>query len=220
MFEGPFGESMVKRAQDKNLVEIKIHDLRNWTNDKHKTVDDHPFGGGAGMVMKVEPIYKAINELRSENSIVILPTPQGKVLNQEMSKQFSTQSHLIFLCPHYEGVDERIIEHLIDEEVSIGDYIMTGGELPAMVIIDSLVRLIPGVLGKEESFQNESFEEVDGQKLLEYPHYTQPANFTTETGENWTVPEILLSGHHENIAKWRKEQSFKRTQERRPDLLD
>jgi tRNA (guanine37-N1)-methyltransferase len=179
MFESPFSESIVKRAQEKGLVEINIHDLRKWTDDKRKTVDDKPFGGGAGMVLKVEPVYKALKELRTTESIVILTTPQGEKLEQSMSKQFSTHSHLIILCGHYEGIDERIRTNLIDREISIGDYVLTGGELPAMVIIDSIVRLIPGVLGKEESFEKESFEEVNGQKLLEYPQNTQPAEFST-----------------------------------------
>ncbi len=219
MFSGPFDESIVKRAQDKGLVEIEIHDLRKWTDDKRKTVDDKPFGGGAGMVMKVEPVYRAVKELRTEDSLVIYTTPQGRKLEQSLSNKFSTQTHLIILCGHYEGLDERARENLIDVEVSIGDFVLTGGELPAMVIVDSIVRLIPGVLGKEESHQNESFMEVDGTKLLEHPHYTQPAEFVTDEGETWAVPDVLLSGHHENIEKWRKEQSVKRTEERRPDLL-
>lgn len=219
MFEGPFAESIVKRAQDKGLIEIQIHDLRKWTNDKRKTVDDKPFGGGVGMVMKVEPVYRAIKELQTKESLVVYTTPQGKKLEQSLSNKFSTHSHLIILCGHYEGLDERVIENLVDVEVSIGDYILTGGELPAMVIVDSIARLIPGVLGKEESHQNESFAEVGGNKLLEYPHYTQPAEFITDEGEKWTVPDVLLSGHHENIERWRKERSIKRTRERRPDLL-
>lgn len=219
MFEGPFTESIMKRAQDKGLVEINIHNLRDWTDDKHKTVDDKPFGGGAGMVLKVEPIYKALKELRTEESIVILMTPQGEKLEQELSNKFSTHKHLILICGHYEGFDERIRTHLIDIELSIGDYVLTGGELPAMVFVDSIVRLIPGVLGKEESFETESFQQDSETKLLEYPHYTQPAEFTTEEGEVWNVPDVLLSGHHQNIMDWRMKKSAERTAQKRPDLL-
>ena len=227
MFEGPFSESILKRAREKELVEIKTHDLRKWTDDKRKTVDDNPFGGGVGMVMKVEPVYKALKELKKtkpplsggKQSTVILMTPQGEKLEQKLSNKFSTQPHLILLCGHYEGVDERIRKHLIDQEISIGDYVLTGGELPAMVLVDSIVRLIPGVVGKEESVQTESFQEIGGKELLEYPQYTQPAKFTTEKGVEWTVPEVLTSGHHQNIEKWRYEQAVKRTRERRPELL-
>ena len=218
MFEGPFSESIVNRAREKDLVEINIHNLRNWATDKRKTVDDRPFGGGAGMVLKVEPLYKAIEELRTEESLVIYTTPQGEKLAQEMSNKFSTQNHLIIICGHYEGLDERIRENLVDVEISIGDYVLTGGELPAMVIVDSIVRLIPGVLSKEESFLNESFSDTKN-KTLEHPHYTQPAKFTTSKGDVWEVPDILLSGNHYEIDNWRQEQSIKRTKCKRPDLL-
>lgn len=227
MFTGPFDESIIKRAQEKEIIEINIHNLRKWTTDKHKTVDDRPFGGGAGMVLKVEPVYRALKELnpplsplgRGEKGNVILMTPQGKKLEQNLSKKFSTQSHLIIICGHYEGIDERIRTNLADYEISIGDYVLTGGELPSMVFIDSIVRLIPGVVGKEESIQTESFQEVEGKTLLEYPQYTQPAEFETDEGEKWSAPEILLSGHHANIERWRKEESLARTKKRRPDLL-
>jgi len=210
MFKGPFDESIVKRAQEKKLVEVKIHNLRKWAKDKHKTVDDRPFGGGVGMVLMIEPIYKALKELRQKDSKVILLTPQGKVFNQKLAKKLSKEKHMIFICGHYEGVDERIREHLIDEEISIGDYVLTGGELPAMVVIDTLVRLIPGVLEKPEAIKNESFST----KTLEHPQYTRPANF-----KGWQVPEILLSGNHKKIAAWRKKKSLERTKKRRPDLL-
>jgi len=216
MFQGPFDESIVKRAMDKNLVKIKIHDLRQWTKDKHKTVDDRPFGGGVGMVMMVEPVYYALRALKSEirnpksETRVILLTPQGKVFNQKKAQQLSKEKHLIFICGHYEGVDERIRKHLIDEEISIGDYVLTGGELPAMVITDAIVRLLPGVLEKPEATKNESFSP----KLLEYPQYTRPAGY-----KGWKVPEVLLSGDHAKIADWRKKQSLTRTRSRRPDLL-
>lgn len=209
MFQGPFAESIVKRAADKKLVEIKIHNLRSWCLDAHKTVDDHPYGGGIGMVMMVEPVYKALKDLKTKKSKVILLTPQGKQYQQSQAQKLSKVNHLIFICGHYEGFDERI-RQLADEEISIGDYILTGGELPTMVIVDSLVRLIPGVLKKEEATKLESFS----QKKLEYPQYTRPANF-----KGLKVPEVLLSGHHKQIEKWRQSQSLKRTKRRRPDLL-
>jgi len=210
MFKGPFDESIIKRAQEKGLVEIKIHNLRKWAKDKHKTVDDRPFGGGVGMVLMIEPIYKALKELRQKDSRIILLTPQGKVFNQKLARKFSKEKHLIFICGHYEGVDERIREHLIDEEISIGDYVLTGGELPAMVVVDTIVRLIPGVLEKAEATKNESFST----KTLEHPQYTRPANF-----KGWQVPEVLLSGNHKKIAEWRKKKSLERTKKRRPDLV-
>ena len=218
MFKGPFDESIVKRAQNKNLVEIKIHNLRNWTKDKRKTVDDRPFGGGAGMILMIEPIYQALKDLRQKNSYVILLTPQGKVFSQRMAQKLAEKKHLIFICGHYEGIDERIREHLVDEEISIGDYVLTGGELPAMVVTDTIVRLIPGVLEKSEATKNESFNVIcdtrDAKRLLEYSQYTRPANF-----KGWKVPEILLSGDHQKIREWRKKQALKRTKARRPDLL-
>jgi tRNA (guanine37-N1)-methyltransferase len=211
MFVGPFAESIIKRAQDKKLVEIEIHNLRNWAKDKRKTVDDRPFGGGTGMILMVEPIAAALKELRQKNSWVILLTPQGKTFNQKKAQILAKKRHLIFICGHYEGVDERIRKYLVDQEISIGDYVLTGGELPAMIVVDTIVRLIPGVLDKPEAIQSESFTE----KLLEYPQYTRPANF-----KGWKVPEILLSGNHQKIAAWRKEQTLKRTKSRRPDLLN
>ena len=210
MFKGPFDQSIVKKAQDKKIVQIKIHDLRKWTEDKHKTVDDHPFGGGIGMVLMIKPIYKALKELKTKTSKVILLSPQGKVFNQKVAKNFSNEKHLIFVCGHYEGFDERIRKHLIDEEISIGDYVLTGGELPAMVIIDSITRLIPGVLKNDQATEIESFSK----QLLEYPQYTRPADF-----KGWKVPEVLLSGDHKKIAQWQKEKEIEVTKKKRPDLL-
>jgi tRNA (guanine37-N1)-methyltransferase len=225
MFKGPFEESIVKRAQEKSLVEIKIHNLRKWAKDKHKTVDDRPFGGGAGMILIIEPIFKALKSLglllRTQNKTtgescvsekktkVILLGPTGKVFNQKKACQLAKMDHLIFICGHYEGVDERVREHLVDEEISIGDYILTGGEIPAMVMVDTVVRLIPGVLEKPEAIKTESFS-----PLLEYPQYTRPEDF-----KGWKVPKILLSGDHKKIADWRKKKSLERTRKRRPDLL-
>ncbi|MCJ7792900.1 MAG: tRNA (guanosine(37)-N1)-methyltransferase TrmD [Candidatus Marinimicrobia bacterium] len=209
MFQGPFAESIVKRAQNKGLVEIEIHDLRKLAKDKHQTVDDRPFGGGVGMILMVEPIDQALKDLRKKETKVILLTPQGKVFNQKMAQKLSQEKHLLFICGHYEGVDERIREHLVDEEISIGDYVLTGGELPSMIVIDTLIRLIPGVLEKKEAIQEESFSS----KTLEYPQYTRPANF-----KGWKVPEVLLSGNHQQIKKWRDQEAQERTQKRRPDL--
>src|SRR3989344_3784054 len=209
MLAGPFEESIVKRAQEKDLVEIKIHGLRQWTNDVRRTVDDKPYGGGPGMVLMVEPIAEALKALKSHNSKVILLTPQGELFKQAKARELAKLDHLILISGHYEGFDERI-GSLVDEEISIGDYVLTGGELPAMVVVDTVVRLIPGVLGKEESLEEESFS----QNSLEYPQYTRPEEF-----EGMKVPEILLSGNHAEIAKWRKDQAEKRTRSRRPDLL-
>jgi len=210
MFQGPFAESIIKRAQNKGLVEIKIHDLRKWAKDKHQTVDDRPFGGGVGMILMIEPIDEALKELRKKDTKVILLTPQGKVFNQKMAKKLAREKHLLFICGHYEGVDERIREHLVDEEISIGDYVLTGGELPSMIVIDTLIRLIPGVLEKKEAIEEESFSS----KTLEYPQYTRPAVF-----KGWSVPEVLLSGHHQQIKAWRQQKAKEKTQKRRPDLV-
>ena len=210
MFSGPFKESIIKRAQEKGLAKIKIHNLRDWTEDKHKTVDDKPFGGGAGMVMKVEIIDKALKDLKTKNSKIILLTPQGKVFKQKIAQKYAKLDHMILICGHYEGFDERIRENLVDEEVSIGDYVLTGGEIPAMVIVDSVVRLISGVVGNDESIRDESFSD----NLLEYPQYTRPADYKGKK-----VPEVLLSGNHAQIKKWRKEQAEEKTKKRRSDLL-
>jgi tRNA (guanine37-N1)-methyltransferase len=218
----PLSESMMKRAQENGALELHIHNLRDWTTDKHHVVDDAPFGGGQGMVMKAEPVFKAVEELkmempnaeqkaiRSQKPKVILMSPAGRRFDQELARQLSAQSHLIIVCGHYEGVDHRVIEHLIDEEISIGDYVLTNGAIAAVVLVDAIVRLIPGVLGDEQSALDDSFREG----LLEAPQYTRPAEF-----RGWRVPEVLLGGNHGEIAKWRKEQSQKRTRENRPDLL-
>lgn len=202
-------EGIFRIAKEKNALEINVHDLRKWTEDNHKTVDDKPFGGGAGMVMMVEPVFKAIKELKKENTKVIVTTPRGKRLTQKIVKDMSRQdTHYIILCGHYEGLDERIHEHLSDIEISVGDYVLSGGELASLVIVDSMIRLLPGVLGNEESLKEESFE--DG---LEYPQYTRPFEYN-----GWKVPEILISGHHENIKKWRKEKSVEITSKRGNDI--
>jgi tRNA (guanine37-N1)-methyltransferase len=207
--------SIVKRAQEKGLVKILVHDIRDFTEDKHRTTDEPPYGGGAGMVMKPEPIFKAVEHVQGEywtdQTRIILLSPQGELFTQEKAKELSKCPHMVLICGHYEGVDERVREHLVSEEISIGDYILTGGELPALVVMDATIRLLPGVLGHEQSALEESFSEG----LLEYPQYTRPADF-----RGWRVPEILLSGHHAEIAKWRRMQSLKRTLERRPDLLE
>jgi len=210
MFKGPFDESIIKRAQKKGLIEIQTHDLRKWTKDKRKTVDDRPFGGGVGMILMVEPIYKALRDLKNKNSKVILMDPRGRTFNQKIAGNLAKEKHLIFICGHYEGVDERVKKHLVDEEISIGDYVLTGGELPAMIIIDTLIRQIPGVLIKPEASSKESFSE----NLLEYPQYTRPANF-----KGWKITEVLLSGNHKKIDKWRQKKSLEITKKRRPDLL-
>jgi tRNA (guanine37-N1)-methyltransferase len=212
MFAPVLGESMVKRAQAKGRVAIFIHDLRDYTTDKHRKVDDRPFGGGSGMVMQAAPIFNAVKKVRAKgkNAKVILLCPQGKKLNQVIVNKLAKSKHLILICGHYEGVDERVRESLVDEEISIGDYVLTGGELPAMVLVDGVVRLIPGVLGDKNSLNFESFEG----NLLEYPHYTRPASF-----RGMKVPEILLSGDHQRIEKWRKQEALKRTRKKRPDLL-
>lgn len=208
--EGVLKESMLGRAQASGLVKLEVVDLRQWTHDRHRTVDDAPYGGGPGMVMKIEPIDAALQALRRPKSKVIFMSPQGKPFDQAMARSLAQEEHLVFLCGHYEGVDQRVIEHLIDEEVSIGDYVLTNGALAAAVITDAVVRLIPGVLGDLQSAISDSFSE----NLLDYPHYTRPENY-----KGWQVPSILLSGNHQAIAAWRQEQSLKITSEKRPDLL-
>lgn len=201
MFEGVLGQSMIMRARTKNLVEIKIHDLRNWAVDAHKTVDDRPYGGGPGMVLMVEPVDKALSDLKSKHSHILLTTPKGKVFNQSKAKALSKQKHLIIIAGHYEGYDQRIRDHLIDEEISLGNFVLTGGEIPAMAIVDATIRLIPGVVGKKESLLEETHN-IPG--YVEYPHYTRPAEY-----KGWKVPEVLLSGNHAEIEKWRKDNSNK-----------
>jgi len=210
VLDGFLGESMMKRAAKMGAVVFRTIDLRDFTTDRHRTTDDRPYGGGPGMVMKCEPLFKAVASVKKPNSRVILMSPSGRTFNQAIAREFSTSEHLIFICGHYEGIDERVREALVDDELSIGDYVLTNGVLPAAVVIDALVRLIPGVLGGEGATEQESFT----QGLLEYPHYTRPEEF-----EGRRVPEVLLSGDHAEIAKWREEKSKTRTRDRRPDLL-
>jgi tRNA (guanine37-N1)-methyltransferase len=204
--------SILKRARVGGQVEIEPHDLRDWTHDKRRTVDDAPFGGGAGMVIKPEPVFEAVEALRRQRTRVVLLTPQGVPYTQAAAKRYACtpETGLLLVCGHYEGFDERIREHLADEEVSIGDYVLTGGELAALVVVDSVVRLLPGVLGNSDSAAAESFED----DLLEYPQYTRPATY-----RGWSVPEVLVSGHHAEVAKWRKTEQERRTRQRRPDLI-
>jgi tRNA (guanine37-N1)-methyltransferase len=206
----PLGESMMGRAQETRALDLRIHNLRDWTSDRHHIVDDAPFGGGPGMVMKPEPIFAAVESLQTAASTVVLMTPQGRRFDQAMAREFSTAQHLIIVCGHYEGVDHRVIEQLVDAEISIGDYVLTNGAIAAVVFVDAIVRLLPGVLGHEQSASDDSF--AGG--LLEGPQYTRPAEF-----RGWKVPEILLSGHHAEIAAWRKREAEQRTRENRPDLL-
>ena len=208
--EGVLKESILGRAQEAGLVKLEAVDLRRWTSDLHRTVDDAPYGGGPGMVMKIEPIAAALAELRRPESKVVFLTPQGRPLKQPIVREYAKAEHLILLCGHYEGVDQRVAEHLVDDEISLGDYILTNGVLGALVFTDAIVRLIPGVLGHDQSAVTESFETGK----LDHPHYTRPAEFNS-----WKVPEVLLSGNHGAIAKWREEQALQATQKRRPDLL-
>jgi tRNA (guanine37-N1)-methyltransferase len=207
----PLGESIMKRAQENGIIDLRIHNLRDWTADKHHIVDDAPFGGGQGMVMKPEPIFSAVEDLRNQASKVVLMSPAGHRFAQQTARQLSQGLHLIIICGHYEGVDHRVIEHLVDLEISIGDYVLTNGAIAAVVLVDAIVRLLPGALGHEQSAVDDSFNHG----LLEAPQYTRPAEF-----RGWKVPQVLLSGNHAEIAKWRKEQALKRTRENRPDLLD
>lgn len=212
MFDGPFGSSIIKRAKEKDLIKISIHNIRDYSNDKHNKVDDSPYGGGPGMVMKPEPFFEAFNHIGYDSTTeIILLTPQGEPFNQEMANGLSKKDHLIFLCGHYEGIDHRVQEHFVTKEISLGDYVLTGGELPAMVITDAIVRLIPGSIGKEESYLNDSFQ--DG--LLEHPHYTRPQEL-----HGYKVPDVLLSGNHREIEKWRTQKSYEITLKKRPDLVE
>lgn len=219
MFEGVFSSSILGKARNKGIVDLHTVNFREYSNNKHSTVDDYPYGGGGGMVLKPEPIFAAVDDLMEKNASdaepvrprVILMCPQGVPFTQKKAEELSAEQHLVFICGHYEGYDERIRQYLVTDELSIGDYVLTGGELPAMVVIDSVVRLLPGVLGNENSAVTDSFSTG----LLEYPHYTRPVKF-----RDWEVPDILLSGHHENVDRWRRKQSFLRTLERRPDLLE
>ena len=212
----------MKRAQEKGIVDVRINNLRDWTSDKHHVVDDAPFGGGQGMVMKPEPIFAAVEDLRAQmaeqskiknrKSKILLMSPAGRRLDQQLATELSQEAHIVIICGHYEGVDHRVVERLVDLEISIGDYVLTNGAIGAVVLVDGIVRLLPGVLGHEQSADDDSFSaESSG---LEAPHYTRPAEF-----RGWKVPEVLLSGNHAEIAQWRKEQAMKRTRENRPDLL-
>ena len=214
MFEAVLGDSIIGRARENNILEMNFIDIRDFSTNKHMKVDDYPYGGGAGLVMQPEPVYRAYKDLEKDmkkKPRVVYLTPQGTTFHQEMAKELAKEEELVFLCGHYEGIDERVLEEIVTDYVSIGDYVLTGGELPAMVMIDSISRLVPGVLHNDDSAGDESFENG----LLEYPQYTRPPVFLDKE-----VPEVLLSGHHENIRKWRHEQSVKRTKERRPDLWE
>ena len=204
------GESILKRAQEKRLAELEAVDLRDWTNDKHRSTDDAPYGGGPGMVMTIGPIDRALTELRKPETKVIFLSPQGRQFSHKIAEQLSRESHLIFLSGHYEGVDQRVCDYLVDDEISIGDYVLTSGVLPALVVADAVTRLIPGVLGDLQSAVQESF--VSG--VLDHPHYTRPESY-----RGWEVPPVLLSGNHGAIEKWRRDQAEKITREKRPDLL-
>ncbi|MGO9203602.1 MAG: tRNA (guanosine(37)-N1)-methyltransferase TrmD [Limisphaerales bacterium] len=210
MFAGPLDESIIKRARETGRLDLRIHNLRDYAHNRHKTVDDRPFGGGPGMLLKPEPIFEAVEDLGRESSRVVLLSPAGRTFNQGVASELAGQEHLLLISGHYEGFDERVRERLADDELSIGDYVLTNGGLPAMVVIDAVARLLPGVLGDQESALEESFS----RGLLEYPQYTRPAEF-----RGMKVPEVLLSGNHADIARWRAEQARLRTQERRPDLL-
>ena len=217
-FRGAFEYGIIRRAQSAGLVDVKVHDLRGWTRDKHRQVDDRPFGGGDGMVLKPEPIFASVEELAgasereayAENTRVVLLSPQGRVFTQGLADEFATCAHVVLICGRYEGVDERVAEVLVTDEISIGDYVLSGGEPAAVVVVDAMVRLIPGALGNETSVLNESFSEG----LLDYPNYTRPTEF-----RGMRVPDILLGGHHAEIARWRREQALKKTERNRPDLL-
>lgn len=214
MIEDGLSHSIIKRARNNGIINIESIDIRNFAGNKHNQVDDYPYGGGAGMVMMPQPIYdtyaSVIDRIKNKKARVVYLTPQGKVFNQKIAEELSAEYEIILLCGHYEGVDERVVEEIVTDEISLGDFVMTGGEIAAMAIIDAVARLLPNVLNKEESHKNESFS--DG--LLEYPQYTRPVEFMGRK-----VPDVLISGHHENVNKWRKEQSIKRTAEKRPDLL-
>ncbi|MGB9803249.1 tRNA (guanosine(37)-N1)-methyltransferase TrmD [Desulfofundulus sp.] len=213
MFSGPFDASIIKRAREKGIIEINLINIRDFSRNKHRTVDDTPYGGGAGMVMAAEPLFEALDWIRAHRGVpdrVILLCPAGRTFNQRVAAELSRVKHLVLICGHYEGIDERVAEHLVTDEISIGDYVLTGGELPAMVVVDAVCRLVPGVLGERASALEESFN--DG--LLEYPHYTRPREY-----RGYRVPEVLLSGHHEQIRLWRRRQSLLRTLASRPDLL-
>jgi len=215
MFVSPLNESIMKRAREQGLVDIVVHDIRDYTHDKHNTADDYPYGGGPGMVLKPEPIFEAAEAIKQKLGVsetpIILLTPQGRLFSQTVARELSRHSHLMLICGHYEGLDERVCEHLATDQISIGDYVLSGGELAALVIVDAVARLIPGVLGSEDSVNDDSHS--DG--LLEYPQYTRPPSY-----RGWSVPPVLLSGNHGEVAQWRRRQALVRTAQRRPDLLE
>ncbi|NMC91662.1 MAG: tRNA (guanosine(37)-N1)-methyltransferase TrmD [Smithella sp.] len=213
MLQSPLEFSLLKKAREKGLIEVGLHNIRDWTRDKHHMTDDAPYGGGCGMVMKVEPVARAVAAVKQagEASLVVLLTPQGEIFNQTIAAELARQKQIILICGRYEGFDERIREHLADREISLGDYILTGGELSALVVIDATARLIPGVLGNDASASRESFS----QGLLEYPQYTRPAEYS-----GWSVPEVLLSGNHAQIERWQRIEALRRTWRRRPELLE
>ena len=210
-FPGPLDESIIKRACESGRLQLGVHDLRDYTHDRHRTVDDRPFGGGPGMLLKPEPLFEAVEALRGEKTRVILTSPAGRPFRQEIARELAGEKHVLLICGSYEGFDERVRQSLADDEISIGDYVLTNGALPAMVIVDAVTRLLPGVLGDDESSLDESFSGC----LLEYPQYTRPAEF-----RGMNVPEVLLSGDHAAIEKWRREQATVQTRQRRPDLLE
>ena len=210
MFTGPVDVSIIQRARKNGLLDLRVHNLRDYTHDRYKTVDDRPFGGGPGMVLKPEPIFEAFEDVGRKQPRVILMAPTGRLFKQETARELAKEENLLFICGAYEGVDERVREELVDDELSIGDYVLTNGTLAAMVVIDAVTRLLPGALGDEQSSVDESFSHG----LLEYPHYTRPAEY-----RGLKVPDILLSGHHAEIEKWRRQQALLRTKERRPDLM-
>ncbi len=211
IFTGPLDESILKRARENGLVQVRVHNLRDFTHDKHRVVDDRPYGGGPGMLMKPEPIFEAVEKLQRPDSCVVLMTPQGQPFTQALASQFAGRPHLIIICGHYEGVDERVRESLVDEEISIGDYVLTNGALAAAVVVDAVTRLLPGAIGHEQSAADDSF----ATGLLEGPQYTRPPEF-----RGMRVPDVLLSGDHGEVAKWRAAESQQRTRQRRPDLLE
>lgn len=214
MFAGPLDESIVKRARNAGILDLRIHNLRDWTHDRHRTVDDTPYGGGPGMVLKPGPIFEAVEALKAASGTstkVVLTSPAGRTFTQDVARELAAEESVLLVCGSYEGFDERVREHLADDELSIGDYVLTNGALPAMVVIDAVARLLPGALGDDASSQDESFSHG----LLEYPHYTRPVDF-----RGWRVPEILQSGNHPAIERWRRAQAMKRTAERRPDLWE
>lgn len=216
-FVGPFQHGVIGRAQSEGRMDIRVHNLRNWTYDRHQTVDDRPFGGGEGMLLKAQPLFEAVEAIlpaRTPKQRVVLLSAQGQLFNQRLAREMADLNDLLLICGRYEGVDERVAEHLVDDEVSVGDFVLSGGELAAAMIVDSIGRLLPGVLGNEDSARNESFSDENG-GLLDCPQYTRPADF-----RGWRVPEVLLGGNHEEIRRWRRAASRTKTEKLRPDLLD